>query len=331
MALNGSVDLGHTLGNVAATPAPENPGGMTKLQKYMMMHDLLMGNEQAVQDSMQGTAAPSSDTGDGNFLNMLQQATPRMGALAPHVAPAPDAGRMGFQPLTISPSNITPAQAGPNDLIAHGANTPMGFLNLLADPKPPQISMHVPGAGQGVFDSLMGAYANLGLGGNFPHYSTPDSASGQGYPFVGPRYTQHGQQAGYIYDPWKDQYFASPLAEQSYAQKQGISQGTPTLWNTILPLLATAGAGAAGSSLVNSLFGGGSGKGGGASSGGGLFGSLLSGLGGGLKDVGSSIWDGIFGAGSGSGGGGGDFFNIAGNLPSELGLGGGGGFLGGLF
>jgi len=65
------------------------------------------------------------------------------------------------------------------------------------------------------------------------------------YPFVGDNYRIHGEQAGYIYYPWTDQYYADPKAVQSYQQQAGYAPEQPETPGLLSSLAPIAGAGLA--------------------------------------------------------------------------------------
>lgn len=75
------------------------------------------------------------------------------------------------------------------------------------------------------------------------------------YPFVGRNYQQYGEQPGYIYYPWTDQYYIDPNAVQGYGEQVGIikkpeTPKAPSLIDTVLPIAAVGGAVGLGSALA---------------------------------------------------------------------------------
>lgn len=65
------------------------------------------------------------------------------------------------------------------------------------------------------------------------------------YPFVGPNYKRYGEQPGFFYDPYKDQYFPNPKTRQELLEKQGVVDKPPSppgLAEQLVPIGAAAGA-----------------------------------------------------------------------------------------
>lgn len=94
---------------------------------------------------------------------------------------------------------------------------------------------------------------------------TPGPKTPGKYSFTGPNYQMFGEQPGYIYYPWNDQYYIDPKATQSYAEQQGLAKKPPGLAETILPVAGVLGAGYAATELgkqggqaLGGLFSGGS-------------------------------------------------------------------------
>lgn len=79
---------------------------------------------------------------------------------------------------------------------------------------------------------------------------------------VGSNYLQWGEQQGYVYNPWTDEYYIDPKAYSQYQEDVGITEPTPGLLETLAPIagaqLVSSGAQALGSQLPG-LFGLGSG------------------------------------------------------------------------
>lgn len=85
---------------------------------------------------------------------------------------------------------------------------------------------------------------------NFAHTPSPTSK----YPFVGPHWK--GEQPGYVYDPYSDQYKPDPNTQRALSQSEGL---TPTLAQQLIPgFLAMGGSALAqtgGKLLAQKLFG----------------------------------------------------------------------------
>lgn len=80
----------------------------------------------------------------------------------------------------------------------------------------------------------------------------PGQKTPQKYPFTGANYQQYGEQPGYVYYPWKDEYYVDPKAAKEYGQANGTiapDPEKPSLGNTVLPIAAAAGALAVGQGL----------------------------------------------------------------------------------
>lgn len=75
--------------------------------------------------------------------------------------------------------------------------------------------------------------------------------AGSPYPFVGENYRQYGDVAGYVYNPYDDEYYLNANDYQSYLQQTGQAPKKPTLAQQVLPIAAGAGAMALGSGLVS--------------------------------------------------------------------------------
>ena len=83
----------------------------------------------------------------------------------------------------------------------------------------------------------------------------PQIASPAGkYPFLGPRY--QGEKPGYVYNPWKDQYFIDPKAYQQYGYDTGQAEkpkAPPGLAEQLIPIAGVGGALVAGQQLGKEL------------------------------------------------------------------------------
>ena len=76
------------------------------------------------------------------------------------------------------------------------------------------------------------------------------------YQFVGNNYKRFGEQPGYIYFPWSDQYYIDPKAVQKQYEDQGLvdkPKSPPGLGEQILPIAASAGALYAGKEIGTGL------------------------------------------------------------------------------
>lgn len=62
------------------------------------------------------------------------------------------------------------------------------------------------------------------------------------YPFVGSNYNLYGEQPGFIYDPYKDQYYADRRTEAQKRQEEEAAKGPKSLAETVLPIAGIAGA-----------------------------------------------------------------------------------------
>ncbi len=85
---------------------------------------------------------------------------------------------------------------------------------------------------------------------NFQRSPSPNSK----YPFVGPNYLAHGEVNGYVYFPWKDQYYIDPKSVEKYNQNTGMSEKEPSAFDQILPVAGTVAAGEIAKGLATGLF-----------------------------------------------------------------------------
>lgn len=84
---------------------------------------------------------------------------------------------------------------------------------------------------------------------------------------VGPNYQEFGEQSGFLYNPFVDEYYIDPKAYQQYQEQAGITKPTPGLLETIAPVAGASLALSAGQTLGSQIPGmlSGLGGGGGAS------------------------------------------------------------------
>lgn len=80
-------------------------------------------------------------------------------------------------------------------------------------------------------------YANSEVVGYNP---TPGPKNPGKYPFVGPSYNYYGEQQGYIYDPYSDNYVPDPKVQNQYYEENGLKEDEPGYMDALLPI---AGAG----------------------------------------------------------------------------------------
>lgn len=76
-----------------------------------------------------------------------------------------------------------------------------------------------------------------------PKNFTRHSSSNPKYPFVGDNYLKYGEQSGYIYYPWTDEYYIDKKAAQQYGENTGqiAKQETPSLAEQLIPVAAVSG------------------------------------------------------------------------------------------
>lgn len=79
-------------------------------------------------------------------------------------------------------------------------------------------------------------YANSEVVGYNP---TPGPKNPGKYPFVGPSYQYYGEQQGYIYDPYSDNYVPDPKVQNQYYEDAGIKEEDPSYMDALIPVAAT--------------------------------------------------------------------------------------------
>jgi hypothetical protein len=74
---------------------------------------------------------------------------------------------------------------------------------------------------------------------NFTRHPSPNPK----YAFVGDNYLKYGEQAGYVYYPWTDEYYIDKNAAQKYGEESGqiAKQENPSLAQQLVPVAAVAG------------------------------------------------------------------------------------------
>lgn len=85
---------------------------------------------------------------------------------------------------------------------------------------------------------------------------TPERYTSQGLPQPGPNYMRHGEQPGYVYNPYTDLYDPNPKAQQSYYESQGLvdpKPKTPGMLENLAPVAGAAVAYGAGQYGANAL------------------------------------------------------------------------------
>lgn len=85
------------------------------------------------------------------------------------------------------------------------------------------------------------------------------------YPFTGPNYAKYGEQPGYIYYPWTDQYYIDPKASNEFLEEQGArkpEKEPPSKGEQIGTAAAIAGGTAIAAAVGNKLIEMGFGEGG---------------------------------------------------------------------
>lgn len=73
----------------------------------------------------------------------------------------------------------------------------------------------------------------------------PGPQSPSKYPFVGKAYQEFGEQTGFIYDPYTDQYYRDPRVTKKQYEDEGLidkPKAPPGLTDTLLPIAAASGA-----------------------------------------------------------------------------------------
>lgn len=75
----------------------------------------------------------------------------------------------------------------------------------------------------------------------------------QKYPRVGANYLEYGEQSGYVYNPFTDQYYIDPNAYSDWQQQSGITKPTPGLLETVAPLAGASLAMSAGQTLGSQI------------------------------------------------------------------------------
>jgi hypothetical protein len=86
----------------------------------------------------------------------------------------------------------------------------------------------------------------------------PGAQNPSRYPQIGPNYQYYGEQAGWVYNPWTDSYQPDPNAQQKYAEDMGLTEPTPGLFESVLPIAAASTALGVGTSIggeIPGLFG----------------------------------------------------------------------------
>lgn len=112
---------------------------------------------------------------------------------------------------------------------------------------------------------------------NSGYYPAPGKQNPSKYPHVGANYQQYGEQPGYVYYPWNDQYYPDPKQQAAWAEQAGLKEPEkkpPGLLEQAAPIAVAGGALALGQGLgknpagfingitdgLGGLFGGGGGS-----------------------------------------------------------------------
>lgn len=76
------------------------------------------------------------------------------------------------------------------------------------------------------------------------YFPTAGPIQADKYPFVRDNYNKYGEQNGFVYDPWTDQYWQDPKIASDYYEQTGFTEPAPkepSLTEQLLPVAATAG------------------------------------------------------------------------------------------
>jgi hypothetical protein len=77
---------------------------------------------------------------------------------------------------------------------------------------------------------------------SYNYMPPPGQKNPSKYPIsVGPNYNQYGEQPGYVYHPWTDEYYIDPNAQNQYYESQGLGpEKAPGMFEQLAPVAATA-------------------------------------------------------------------------------------------